>query len=297
MKKLTRIVFLLFCPLVFAQTDSTETGFELDEEIYQKILDSINNSYSFQKGQIQLGDDLATLNVPEGFKYLDGKQSEQLMSELWGNPPEESLGMLFPENIPVLGENFTYAIEITYSEDGYIDDDDAEDIDYDDLLEDMQEGAIEENKERIKLGYPTADIVGWAAEPFYDQDTKKLHWAKEIKFDGAEMNTLNYNIRVLGRKGYLNLNAISDMDKLGLVQSNIDKVISSAEFNKGNRYSDFNPEMDEVAAYGIGGLIAGKILTKVGFFAALLKFWKVIAFGIVAAFGTFRKKIFGSKKE
>jgi len=110
-----------------------------------------------------------------------------------------------------------------------------------------------------------------------------------------EMNTLNYNIRVLGRKGYLNLNAISDMDKLPMVQTNIDRVISSAEFNPGNRYSDFNPDFDEVAAYGIGGLIAGKVLAKVGFFAAILKFWKVIAVGIVAAFGTLRKRIFGSK--
>lgn len=295
MKKLTYLAFLLCFSHAFAQTDSTATEMEWDEATYQKLLDSINNSYTFQTGRIQLGNDLATLNVPEGFKYLDSDQSEQLMSELWGNPPEESLGMLFPKDIPVLGDDFTYAIEITYSEDGYIDDDDAEDIDYDDLLEEMQEGAIEENKERVKLGYPTADIIGWAAEPFYDHDAKKLHWAKEIKFDGAEMNTLNYNIRILGRKGYLNLNAISEMDMLPLVRDNIDNVISSAEFNEGNRYSDFNPEFDEVAAYGIGGLIAGKILTKVGFFAALLKFWKVIALGIAAAFGTFRKKIFGSK--
>ncbi|RIV45937.1 DUF2167 domain-containing protein [Flagellimonas pelagia] len=295
MKNLTILAFLLCISHVFSQTDSTDTGFELDEEIYLKILDSINNSYTFQKGTIQLGNDLATLHVPEGFKYLDGQQSQRVLTELWGNPPSETLGMLFPEEISVLGDDFTYAIEITYSEEGYIDDDDADDIDYDDLLEDMQESAIEENEERKKQGYPTAEIVGWAAEPFYDHNAKKLHWAKEIKFEGMDMNTLNYNIRVLGRKGYLNLNAISDMDKLHLVQNNIDRVISSAEFNPGKRYSDFDPDFDEVAAYGIGGLIAGKVLAKVGFFAALLKFWKIIAVGVVAAFGTLRKRLFGSK--
>ncbi|WP_228237414.1 DUF2167 domain-containing protein [Allomuricauda sp. M10] len=295
MKKLTILAFLLTISFAFSQTDTTETNIELDEAAYQQILDSINNSYTFQKGSIPLGNDLATLHVPEGFKFLNAEQSQQVLTDLWGNPPSETMGMLFPEDISVVGDNFTYAIEITYSEEGYIEDDDADDIDYDDLMEDMQESAIEENKERTKLGYPTAEIVGWAAEPFYDQSSKKLHWAKEIKFEGMEMNTLNYNIRVLGRKGYLNLNAISDMDKLPLVQTNIDRVISSAEFNPGNRYSDFNPDLDEVAAYGIGGLIAGKVLAKVGFFAAILKFWKVIAIGIVAAFGTLRKRIFGSK--
>ena len=295
MKKLTILAFLLTISFAFSQTDTTETNIELDEAAYQQILDSINNSYTFQKGSIPLGNDLATLHVPEGFKFLNAEQSQQVLTDLWGNPSSETMGMLFPEDISVVGDNFTYAIEITYSEEGYIEDDDADDIDYDDLMEDMQESAIEENKERTKLGYPTAEIVGWAAEPFYDQSSKKLHWAKEIKFEGMEMNTLNYNIRVLGRKGYLNLNAISDMDKLPLVQTNIDRVISSAEFNPGNRYSDFNPDLDEVAAYGIGGLIAGKVLAKVGFFAAILKFWKVIAIGIVAAFGTLRKRIFGSK--
>ena len=296
MKQLTILAILLTTMFSFSQTDSTEINMEFDEAAYQKVLDSINDSYSFQKGDISLGDDLATLHVPEGFKFLDAEQSQQVLTDLWGNPPSETMGMLFPEGISILGEDFTYAIEITYSEEGYIDDDDAEDIDYDDLMTEMQESAVEENKERTKLGYPTADIVGWAAEPFYDQNAKKLHWAQEIKFEGTEVNTLNYNIRVLGRKGYLNLNAISDMDKLPMVQSNIDRVISSAEFNPGNRYSDFNPDFDEVAAYGIGGLIAGKVLAKVGFFAALLKFWKVIAFGAVAAFGALRKRIFGSKK-
>ncbi|TYA89160.1 DUF2167 domain-containing protein, partial [Seonamhaeicola marinus] len=63
------------------------------------------------------------------------------------------------------------------------------------------------------------------------------------------------------------------------------------------RYSDFNPDIDQVAAYGIGGLIAGKILAKAGFFAVILKFWKFIAIGAVALFSSFRKKIFGNKKE
>ena len=140
-------------------------------------------------------------------------------------------------------------------------------------------------------------LVGWASAPYYDEVDKKLHWAKELNFDGYDVNTLNYDIRVLGRKGYLNLTAIGDIDVLDTFNQDRDHILASVDFNDGHRYSDFNPDIDEVAAYGIGGLIAGKILAKAGFFAILLKFWKFIAIGAVALFSGFRKKIFGSKSE
>ena len=148
-----------------------------------------------------------------------------------------------------------------------------------------------------KLGYDGIELIGWAQPPYYDNTTKKLHWAKELHFEHYETNTLNYNIRVLGRKGFLTMNVIGEMNVLPMVQNDLDPILSSVEFNEGNRYADFNPDIDTVAAYGIGGLIAGKILAKAGFFALILKFWKVIAIGVVGAFGIFKKKIFGSKSD
>ena len=240
---------------------------------------------------------MASLNVPQGYKFLDAEQSKYVLSDLWGNPPDETtLGLLFPEDgSPLM--NMTYAIEITYSEDGYIDDEDAQDLDYDELLEQMQTDTRDANEARKSEGYPTIDLVGWAVPPFYNSEAKKLHWAKEIKFEDNEENTLNYNIRILGRRGYLMLNVIGDMHVLDEVNQDLDKFLSSTTFNSGHRYNDFNPDVDQVAAYGIGGLIAGKILAKAGFFAALLKFWKVIAFGAIGLFTSLRKKIFGRAPE
>ena len=296
MKKLLLLSLVLFSGILNAQVDSLSIEEEVDEERYRQVLDSIHNSFSFEEGTIQLGQGIATLQVPEGFRYLDSEQSNYVLTELWGNPPQETMGLLLPIDSKILGEDFTYAIEITYSEEGYIDDDDAKDIDYDDLLETMKSDTKEQNQYRKEMGYEAIEMVGWASKPFYDAKTKKLHWAKELHFEGETENTLNYNIRILGRKGYLNMNAISFMEHLPLVQKNIDNIIASAEFTPGNRYSDFNPDIDEVAAYGVGGLIAGKILAKTGFFALILKFWKFIAIGAVGLFGAFRKKIFGSEK-
>jgi len=264
---------------------------------YQAKLDSIEGSFNYEYGEIILRGEMATLSVPEGYKFLGPEQSAYVLSDLWGNPPSAVLGLLFPENMsPVVSDGFTYAVEITYSEDGYIDDEDAEDIDYDDLLEDMQKQALDANEEREESGYESIELVGWASKPFYDKQNKKLHWAKELKFGDYEVNTLNYNIRVLGRKGYINMNAIGDIDVLPVFKNDIANILSSVEFNSGYRYDEFDPGLDDVAAYGIGGLIAGKVLAKAGFFALILKFWKFIALGAVGIFSVFKKRIFGAKK-
>ena len=93
------------------------------------------------------------------------------------------------------------------------------------------------------------------------------------------------------------MNAIGDVDVLPVFNQDIDRILASVEFTEGNRYEDFNPDVDKIAAYGIGGLIAGKTLAKVGFFAMLAKFWKVIALAVAGGFGILRNVLFGNKKE
>ena len=305
MKKL-QILLLSLLIAHFASADLIETeeatidSTELYTLIYKNYSDSVNATFQYSYDKIELNNGIASIEVPEGFKYLDAKQSQYVLTELWGNPPGESLGMLFPissnpvSNLSGIPE---YAVEITYSEEGYIEDEDAESIDYDELLETMRNDFVEANAERVKQGYEEVQLIGWASAPYYDKNSKKLHWAKELKFGESTESTLNYNIRILGRNGYLNMNAIGDMNVLPQVKNDINKILASVNFNEGNTYADFDPDIDEVAAYGIGGLVAGKILAKVGFFAVIAKFWKLIAVGAVAAFAGLKKFIFGAKKE
>lgn len=298
MRKLSFLLatLLLFNNWIYAQETELDSA-AIMKLAYKAYVDSIENTLNYEYGKVELDGGVATITVPEGYKFLGSEQANYVLTELWGNPQSETLGMLFPKDISPLSDNFTYAVEVSYSEEGYIDDEDAEDIDYQELLEDMQSDIKESNSARVEQGYSALELVGWASEPFYDTESKKLHWAKELNFDGAEVNTLNYNIRVLGRKGYLNMNAIGDIDILSAFNQDRDKILASVEFNDGYKYSDFNPDIDKVAAYGIGGLIAGKVLAKAGFFALLLKFWKFIALGAVAFFGVLKKMIFGSNEE
>ena len=310
LKQFTKIAYLVALLFAFnfttnAQDETDTAAFELDEEALAELMayvqqaDSVNSLFTYDTvGQVTLRNGIATIDIPEGFKYLDAEQTKTVVEEIWGNPAQGPyLGMLFPSEFGPADYD-GWAINISYSEDGYVEDDDAADIDYAELLEDMKEQIREANAARIAQGYPKIELVGWAATPYYDAETHKLHWAKELKFGEEEAeNTLNYNIRVLGRKGYLELNAIAVVGQLEEVQQNIDGVLASVNFNDGYKYSDFDSSLDEVAAYGVGGLVAGKVLAKAGFFAMLAKFWKVIALGVAGAFGVAKKFFFGSKED
>lgn len=290
MKKIAIIILLLYGVAVKAK----ETK-EIDST--QMLMDAINEQIEFkQSGSVDLGK--CTLIIPEGFKFLDSSQSRYVLEDLWGNPPSEvnTLGMLFPKELTPASPD-VWAYEISFDEMGYVKDKDAEKIDYDDLLKDLQKDEDEINKERVKLGYSEAHIIGWASKPYYDHQNKVLHWAKELHFGTDSLNTLNYNIRFLARKGVLVVNAIAGMDKLNEVKAEIPEILKSVKFNSGEKYSDFNPDLDKIAAYGIGGLVAGKVLAKAGLFAVLLKYIKVIIIAVVAFFGKIYRSFFGKKED
>ena len=246
----------------------------------------------YQTGRVTLRHGLATLNLPAEFRYLDPHETD-LVLRGWGNPPgSETLGMLVPAGVRVLsGEG--WGVIISYTEDGYVKDDEASKIDYEDLLATMQRATRDANPERAKAGYPTAELVGWAEPPHYDSVSHKLYWAKDFKFSDDSGHTLNYNIRVLGRRGVLVLNAVASMDRLVAVKQDMGKVIGFVEFNEGHRYADFVPGSDKVAEYGIAALIAGGLAAKAGLFkvllGALIAMKKLVIVGLAAAAAFFRK--------
>ena len=253
----------------------------------------------YQTGQVKLRGGLATLELPPEFRYLDPRETD-LVIRAWGNPPNnETLGMIVPAGAGVFRPE-TWAVVITYDEDGFVKDDDAATVNYDDLLGKMQRALRGENDERRRQGYPEIELVGWAEPPRYDSAAHKLYWAKDLRFGTEAVHTLNYNIRVLGRRGVLVLNAVASMNHLAAVRRDMTKVIAFVDFAEGNRYADFVPATDKVAEYGIAALIAGSIAAKAGFFklllAGILALKKLIVVALVAIAAFFRR-LFGKKKE
>ena len=143
-------------------------------------------------------------------------------------------------------------------------------------------------------------LVGWAENPSYDKKTHKFYWAKEYASEKTNETSLNYNIRVLGRKGVLVLNAVASMHQIAQIRNEMQHVVAFSDFSEGNRYSDFDGKTDRIAEYGLAALVAGGVAAKLGFFtkifALLLAFKKLLIVG-VAALGTGVLKFFGRKKD
>jgi uncharacterized membrane-anchored protein len=252
----------------------------------------------YRTGTVALPGGNATLRLPASFRYIGPEGSRKLLTEAWGNPPEAAtdvLGMLIPAASSPLSEE-GWGIIITYDEEGYVNDKDAGGIDYTKMLKEMQEATLSGNAERKKQGFEPIVLVGWAETPSYDAQAHKLYWAKELAFGNNAQHTLNYNIRILGRRGVLVLNAVAAMSQLPSIRREARSVLSAVEFNDGHRYADYIPGTDKAATYGIAGLILGATAAKAGFFKVLwlgiLAFKKMILVGLVALAG-FLKRFFG----
>ncbi|HRI00736.1 MAG TPA: DUF2167 domain-containing protein [Saprospiraceae bacterium] len=294
MKQIMFILLFSFSVTISQAQDSLDANLQLE-----KMLQTMDSLLKYQTGTISLASGAVNLTVPKSFKFLDSKGSRYVLETLWGNPEDSAIeGMLFPENLGPL-DSSSWAFVITYNKEGFVKDDDAKDIDYSDLLKTLQESTNESNKQRKEMNYPEIELIGWASEPYYNAESKALHWAKHLKFGTGEESSavLNYDVRILGREGILSMNAVGGLEHLDNIKASIPEVIEAAKFAEGYRYSDFNDKTDKIAAYSIGGLIAGKVLAKAGFFAIIMKFFKVIVVAIGAGAAALWKFIRGNKEE
>src|SRR6185295_1524600 len=117
----------------------------------------------------QLGD-VAQVEVPAGYSFLDGKQTRALMKAVGEPTSGHELGMLAPTN-----EHWSVFFEFDAT--GYIKDDDKDNLDANKLLEAIKRGTAEANKERVRAGNDPIEIVGWEVPPKYDETTHNLEWA------------------------------------------------------------------------------------------------------------------------
>ena len=264
----------------------------------QKMLARMDTFHYQTSGHISLGT-VASLEIPKGFKYLDGGQAASVLHDVWKNPYSPSLGMLFPEDKGPFDPS-CWAVDITYEEEGHVKDDEAKDMKYDELLTQMQQQVKDANPRRVRDGFRAIELTGWAEQPHYDAQSHTLYWAKKLREEGDSFYFLNYNIRILGRKGVLVLNAIGGIPQLREIKEQTPTILAATNFSSGNTYGEFDSKVDKVAAYGIAGLIAGGILAKTGLFAKLgillLKFLKPLLVA-GAGLGAWVMRFFRGRKE
>src|SRR6188768_1922029 len=208
-----------------------------------------------------------TLDLPDGF-YLLHKQEADEMMRRFGNQDDPSLLAI------VLKPDSSWLVTVSFDAEGYIKDEDGEKLDADEILKAITEGTEEGNKYRVEHGFKPMHVDGWSEQPHYDRKVHHLIWA--VKGSDEDGTSINYNTRILGRRGYASLNLIDAPEKLAASKLEAATLLGVTHFESGARYEDFNEKSDKVAEYGLAALVAG------GAGAAALKLAKV---GILAKFG------------
>lgn len=236
---------------------------------------------------------IAEVTVPEGFMFTGGKGTRQLM-EAMGNPTSGSeLGFLAPTSL-------VWFVVFDYSDVGYVKDDDKDKLDADKLLKSIKQGTEEANKYREKMGASALHITGWEIPPRYNEQTHNLEWA--IRGESEGQLVVNYNTRLLGRKGVMEVNLVIEPEKLGAALPEYQALLQNYSYKQGQRYAEYR-EGDKLAKYGLAALIAGgaaAVAVKTGLFASLIllfkKAWKLVAVGIAAVVAWFKRLISGGRK-
>ena len=228
----------------------------------------------------------ATIDVPEGYAFLDAEGARQF-NEIAENPPTGT------DEYILAPTDLAWVAFFNFNEVGYVKDD--EKLDPDDILGSIREGTKAGNEEREKRGWDTMEILGWSFQPQYDQQINALEWAILAQMQQSGSQVINYNTRLLGRRGVMEVVVATDPELLTTSIANFKSLVPGYQFSTGEKYAEFK-EGDHIAEYGLAALITGgaaAVAAKKGWLAAigvfLLKIWKLLVVGVVAVGAGFRK--------
>lgn len=278
-------VFVFISVLVLILSSSI-SAFAADEPV--------NINWIGGPAEVDVGKDLAKLQLTDEFRFADEKDTKTIMNVLGNFPSGVEKGSIFPKD-----DSTNWFIILEYEEVGYVKDSDKDKLNAGKLLDNIKKGTEEQNKKRKEKGIPEIHVAGWQEEPNYNEEFHSLVWC--IIGEGSDGKTLNYQTKILGRYGYISATLVVPPEEFEVAKPELKKVIENLQYIEGKRYADYKPG-DKVSELGLIALIAGGAgaAAKLGVFGLLAKIavvsWKFILIGIIAI-GAFISKLFGFKKK
>jgi uncharacterized membrane-anchored protein len=227
------------------------------------------------------------VNLTEDLMFL-GPEGTKAFMTLTGNIEGEN-------EYTLMSQSSGWFAVLTYEDTGHIPDD--EQIDADALLADMKQGNLDGQKERRDRGLDVLVLDGWAVEPHYDLESKRLEWGTRIHIEGTDEQIVNYTARLLGRTGLTSATLVADPAMLEQSVAEFHTALAGFSYVAGQSYGEYR-QGDKLAEYGLMALIAGgaaAVATKSGF---LKTFGIALVAGLAAVGGavsTFFRKIFRKK--
>jgi len=239
----------------------------------------------------------AEIDIPEGFIYFPAKGAQTLLKD-WGNLTDGSeLGLL-------LNEEKGWSVLFEFENVGYVKDDEKDSLDAAKMMKQMHDAEPTLNEARKEAGLPGQHTIGFVMEPKYNETTNNLEWAINFRVEGDPAEYVNYNTKLLGRKGVMTATLMVDPTEMDAVLPDYQKTLTGYRFASGQTYAEYR-EGDKLATYGLAGLIVGGagfaaakagLLGKLG--ALIAKGGKAIIIGIVAVGALIWKvvgKLFGRR--
>lgn len=235
----------------------------------------------------------ATVKVPEGYVFLDPAGARDL-NRLTENPSPAV------DEYVLAKKDLSWIAFFSFNPSGYVKDNET--LDADALLKSVSDGTEASNEERRENGWAAIHVTGWAFQPKYDTTIKSLEWAFRLKGEQSAGESINYNTRLLGRRGVMEVQLVTSPELLQASVADFKARLPGYAFNAGETYAEFR-EGDRVAEYGLAALVTGgavAVASKKGLFAVigafLLKGWKLILIAVAAVGAGFRK-FFGNKDQ
>jgi uncharacterized membrane-anchored protein len=216
--------------------------------------------------QVSLGAQ-AELRLGTDLVFAGAADTRRLMESMGNSVSSREVGLVTSSS-----KDSNWILIFEYNDDGHVKDDEKNAIDKDALFESIKEGTEEGNKRRKELGLPGLHVTHWVEAPHYDQATHNLVWALAAKDDSGDQ-VVNYNMRVLGRQGYMSVTLVDDPGRLAASKLEAAAVMNGFSYKAGHTYAEFR-EGDRLAEYGLAGLVAagaGATAAKMGLLAKLGK--------------------------
>lgn len=210
---------------------------------------------------------VAQLDLPAGYAFLNAADTRRLQASLGNTSDGKELGLVTSEE-----KEANWFVVFDYNPVGYVSDEEKDRIDAQALLDGIRKGTEAANAARKSKGIAALHVVGWQKPPYYDQRTHNLSWGILGK-DDAGSQVANFNVRLLGRRGYVSATLVDDAAAIGAARPHLDRLLGAFAYKQGNRYAEYRSG-DKLAEYGLVALVAGgagAVAAKTGLLAALFK--------------------------
>ena len=223
----------------------------------------------------------AQIDVGSGWAYLDAEGSADLIT-LYGNRESGmERGLITKADDP----GSWFAI-FEFDGIGYIDNAAQEDLDAKAMLKAFKQSDGPANEWRQANGQSPLRTVGWQTEPRYDPQTNNLEWCLELESEGHPV--LNHNIRILGRRGVMQVTLVCDPQQLSGALPQVQHALAGFSFKSGETYAEYR-KGDKIAQYGLAALVTGGAVAVAAKSGLLGKLIKPILVGLVVLGGVFVK--------